>query len=197
MFLFSDSIEVGRSVFYQFNNTIPMKVRVAWCSLVPRPLLYFSPQRGLGTRLPSVSSNDRVTLATAVVHTGPLNTLKQLHFVNLLLKLLGTNDCRTDLSCRLIPCTSFLSLHTANDRKLVQDLGTRLFIAVIISLQIARRKPASTFNLKSSANRVYKHLEFLPLTHIKSVINFVDNGGQLPPSQPIFEVDFIQIDLYT
>lgn len=82
---------------------------------------------------------------------------------------------------------------TPNNRKLVRDLGTRLFIAVIISLQIARRKPASTFNLKSSANRVYKHLEFLPLTHIKSVINFVDNGGQLPPSQPIFDVDFIQI----
>lgn len=45
-----------------------------------------------------------------------------------------------------------------------------------LTSQIARRRPASTFNLKAST-KVYKHLEFLPLTHIKAVVNFGDNGG--------------------
>lgn len=43
------------------------------------------------------------------------------------------------------------------------------------SMEIARRRPPSSFSIKSSA-KTFKHLEFLPFTHVRAVVNFGDRG---------------------
>lgn len=48
---------------------------------------------------------------------------------------------------------------------------------IVHILQVAKRR--SGFGLRNSATKLFKHLEFIPLTSIKSIIQFGDTGGEV------------------
>ena len=57
---------------------------------------------------------------------------------------------------------------------MVREYGLNLGLS---RLQIARRRhPSSGFSIKSTS-KPFKHLEFLPYTYIRSIINFDDTDG--------------------
>ena len=49
-----------------------------------------------------------------------------------------------------------------------------------LSAQIAKRRMASGFGLRNTPSRMFKHVEFIHVTHIKSVVQFGDTGGKKP-----------------
>ena len=44
-------------------------------------------------------------------------------------------------------------------------------------LQVAKRRAATGFPLRNSVTKIFKHLEFIPLIHVRSVVQFRDSDG--------------------
>ncbi len=44
-------------------------------------------------------------------------------------------------------------------------------------LQVAKRRVASNFTLRNSSHKAFKHVEFVPLIHVRSIVHFGDTGG--------------------
>ena len=61
----------------------------------------------------------------------------------------------------------------------VQIAGDKIPLNLVLSHpQIARRRqPSSGFSIKSTS-KPFKHLEFLPYTYIRNIINFDDTEGK-------------------
>ena len=49
---------------------------------------------------------------------------------------------------------------------------------MLILLQVAKRRATSNFTLRNSSHKAFKHVEFVPLTHVRSIVHFGEAGGE-------------------